>query len=262
MSDTTLIEPQQKPQTCSNMLAIASGKGGVGKTWLSVTLSQALAAKNRRVLLFDGDLGLANVDIQLGLQPGRDLSGALAGKYALVEAAMHHPGAGIDVIAGRSGTGGLASLPGPRMAGLLQDLAALSGAYDSVVLDLGAGLEQTVRQLAALAQTSLIVATDEPTSLTDAYAFIKLAHQRDPKSDIRIAINMAGSPAEGERTYATLLKACESFLKISPPLAGVIRRDPKVKDAIRHQVPLLTRHPVSEAAGDVEKLASRLIRQD
>ena len=261
MSDSPLIEAEQKPQRCSNMVAIASGKGGVGKTWLSVTLSQALARQDRRVLLFDGDLGLANVDIQLGLQPGRDLSGALAGKYALAEAAMRHPDAGFEVIAGRSGTGGLASLPGQRMAALLRDLASLSSGYDRVILDLGAGLERTVRQLAALAQTSLIVATDEPTSLTDAYAFIKLAHQQDPKCDVRIAINMAGSPAEGERTYATLLKACESFLKISPPLAGVIRRDPKVKDAIRHQIPLLTRHPASDAASDVEKLARQLIQR-
>lgn len=261
MNESSLLEPLQKIYICKNMLAIASGKGGVGKTWLSVTLAQALARSNGRVLLFDGDLGLANVDIQLGLQPGKDLSGALADNYPLAEAATRHPGAGFDVIAGRSGTGGLANLPASRMASLLHDLAGLSADYDRVILDLGAGLERTVRQLAALAQTSLIVATDEPTSLTDAYAFIKLAHQRNPKADMRIVINMASSPAEGERTYATLLKACESFLKISPPLAGVIRRDQKVKDAIRHQVPLLTRHPGSDAAADVEKLASRLIRQ-
>ncbi|NIA69490.1 MinD/ParA family protein [Pelagibius litoralis] len=262
MIESTLIASEKLPQSCLNMLAVASGKGGVGKTWLSVTLSQALARQGKRVLLFDGDLGLANVDIQLGLQPSRDLGGALAGQYALAKAATRHPDAGFEVIAGRSGTGGLASLPGPRLAGLLHDLADLSTGYDRVVLDLGAGLERTVRQLAALAQTNLIVATDEPTSLTDAYAFIKLAHQLNPKSDIRVVINMAGSPAEGERTYATLLKACESFLKISPPLAGVIRRDPKVKDAIRHQVPLLTRHPACEAADDVEKLAGRLIQRN
>ncbi|MEQ9124408.1 MAG: cobyrinic acid a,c-diamide synthase, partial [Alphaproteobacteria bacterium] len=104
----------------------------------------------------------------------------------------------------------------------------------------------------------LVVATDEPTSLTDAYAFIKLAHMQDPKADLRIVVNMATSPAEGERTYATLLKACESYLKISPPLAGVIRRDSKVKDSIRHQVPILTRHPNSEAAQDIEALVNRL----
>ena len=122
MNESSLIEPAQKLQVCKNMLAIASGKGGVGKTWLSVTLAQALAQRNGRVLLFDGDLGLANVDIQLGLQPGKDLSGALADNYPLAEAATRHPGAGFEVIAGRSGTGGLAGLPASQMAGLLHDL--------------------------------------------------------------------------------------------------------------------------------------------
>src|SRR3546814_2178452 len=105
------------------------------------------------------------------------------------------------------------------------------------------------------------------SSLTDAYAFIKLAHMQDPQvgtggPDLRIVINMAASPAEGARTYATLLKACESFLKISPRLAGVIRRDSKVKDAIRHQTPILTRHPNSMAAADIEALAGGLVAAD
>lgn len=258
MTDAPMIEPEERQQTSANMLAVASGKGGVGKTWLSVTLSQALARSGRRVLLFDGDLGLANVDIQLGLHPDNDLGGVLDGSYGLKEATVAHPSGGFDVIAGRSGTGSLANIPAGRLQQLMDDLAALAPAYDRVILDLGAGLDRTVRQLAGLARTSLVVATDEPTSLTDAYAFIKLAHMQNPKADLRIVVNMATSPAEGERTYATLLKACESFLKISPPLAGVIRRDSKVKDSIRHQVPILTRHPNSEAAQDIEALVNRL----
>jgi flagellar biosynthesis protein FlhG len=258
MTDATIMDPEERQQTCANMLAVASGKGGVGKTWLSVTLAQALARSGRRVLLFDGDLGLANVDIQLGLQPRNDLGGVLDGSYALKDAVAAHPGGGFDVIAGRSGTGSLANVPAGRLQQMTAELVALTPGYDRVILDLGAGLDRTVRQLAALARTKLIVATDEPTSLTDAYAFIKLAHLQDPKADLRIAVNMAASPAEGERTYATLLKACESFLKISPKLAGVIRRDSKVKDAIRHQTPILTRHPNSMAASDVEALAGRL----
>jgi len=258
MTDATMIDPEEQQQVCANMLAIASGKGGVGKTWLSVTLSQALARDGKRVLLFDGDLGLANVDIQLGLQPANDLAGVLDGSYELSEAVTNHPAGGFDVIAGRSGTGSLANIPAGRLRQLMDDLVALAPHYDRVILDLGAGLERSVRQLAAMAATSLIVATDEPTSLTDAYAFIKLSHMQNPKSDQRVVINMATSPAEGERTYATLLKACESFLKISPPLAGVVRRDNKVKDAIRHQVPILTRHPNCEAAKDIERLVVRL----
>jgi flagellar biosynthesis protein FlhG len=258
MTEAPMIDPEARQQTCPNMLAVASGKGGVGKTWLSVTLSQALARSGKRVLLFDGDLGLANVDIQLGLQPAKDLGGVLDASYSLKDATTRHAGAGFDVIAGRSGTGSLVNIPAGRLRQLMDDLIALAPNYDRVVLDLGAGLERTVRELAAQARTSLIVATDEPTSLTDAYAFIKLAHMQSPKSDLRIVINMAASPAEGERTYATLLKACESFLKISPPLAGVIRRDSKVKDAIRHQSPLLTRHPNCQAAADIDALVQRL----
>jgi len=258
MIEATMMEPDERQQICANMLAVASGKGGVGKTWLSVTLAQALARDGKRVLLFDGDLGLANVDIQLGLQPRNDLGGVLDGSYTLKDTVAAHPGAGFDVIAGRSGTGSLANIPATRLQELIAEFVAIAPAYDRVILDLGAGLDRTVRQLAALARTKLIVATDEPTSLTDAYAFIKLAHMQDPKADLRIVVNMATSPAEGERTYATLLKACESFLKISPKLAGVIRRDGKVKDAIRHQTPLLTRHPNSPAAADIEALAGRL----
>ncbi len=259
MTDAMMIEPATPQQrVCTNMLAVASGKGGVGKTWLSVTLAQALARSGKRVLLFDGDLGLANVDIQLGLHPSNDLAGVLDGSYALKDAVISHPGSGFDVIAGRSGTGSLTNIPAGRLRRLMDELAALAPAYDRVILDLGAGLERTVRELAAMARTTLVVATDEPTSLTDAYAFIKLAHLQNPKSDLRIAVNMASSPGEGERTYATLRKACESFLKISPPLAGVIRRDSKVKDAIRHQTPILTRHPASQVAEDVERLAARL----
>jgi flagellar biosynthesis protein FlhG len=258
MTEATIMETKERQQTCPNVLAVASGKGGVGKTWLSVTLAQTLARGGKRALLFDGDLGLANVDIQLGLHPRNDLGGVLDGSYALKDAVSAHPGGGFDVIAGRSGTGSLANLPAGRLQQLMADLAALAPAYDRVILDLGAGLERTVRELAGMARIKLVVATDEPTSLTDAYAFIKLAHMQDPKADLRIVVNMAASPAEGERTYATLLKACESFLKISPKLAGVIRRDTKVKDAIRHQTPILTRHPNSQAAEDIEALAARL----
>jgi len=242
-----------------NGIAVASGKGGVGKTWLSITLCHALARLGRKALLFDGDLGLANVDIQLGLAPERDLGGVLAGRYSLAEAKCPVPDGGFDVIAGRSGSGGLANLPAERLASLCADLAALGASYDRVVLDLGAGIEGTVRNLAAQAGTCLVITTDEPTAMTDAYAFIKLSLMGTPRPDPRLVVNAAETRAEGERTYGTLRKACKSFLKISPPLAGIIRRDGKVKEAIRHQAPLLTRHPNTAAAADVEALAQRLV---
>ncbi len=256
------VDTRARPATGGghrNLIAIASGKGGVGKTWLSITLCHALARAGQRALLFDGDLGLANVDIQLGLTPPKDLGGVLAGRHGLGAAAFTFEEGGFDIIAGRSGSGSLASLAPDRLAALTAELAELAPRYQHVVLDLGAGVERTVRQLAARAGTCLVISTDEPTSMTDAYAFIKLMLLQNRRADLRVVVNMAGSVREGERTYATLRKACESFLKTVPPLAGIVRRDAKVKEAIRHQSPLLMRHPNTEAAADVEALARRLI---
>jgi flagellar biosynthesis protein FlhG len=242
-----------------NILAVASGKGGVGKTWFSITLAHALARQGRRVLLFDGDLGLANVDVQLGITPRRDLGMVLSGQLPLAEAAQSYKDGGFHILAGRSGSGGLATIPIVRLVELREELEALAQNYDDVVLDLGAGIERPVRILTGAARTCLVVATDEPTSITDAYAFIKVTASERLLDDIRIVVNMAGSSREGERTYLTLRRACNEFLKLDPPLAGVVRRDDKVKESIRRQTSLVTRHPNSEAAQDVDAVVKGLM---
>ncbi len=242
----------------TGLLAIASGKGGVGKTWLAITLAHALARLGGRILLFDGDLGLANVDIQLGLTPDRDLSSLLAGNATLGDCVIHHPPGGFDILPGRSGSGALAALDPAGLEAVLAALRAAAAEYDAVLLDLGAGVERSVRRLAAFADRLLVVATEEPTSLTDAYAVLKL-HQADrPGGAALVVVNQAASHAAGARTHATLRRACTAFLGIAPPLAGVIRRDELVRAAIRRQALLLTRHPNAPAAADVEELARRL----
>jgi flagellar biosynthesis protein FlhG len=245
------------------LVAVASGKGGVGKTWFAITLAHAWARRGRRVLLFDGDLGLANIDIQLGLPPADGLGAVIAGRTPLQNAIRYLPAEGFFVLTGQSGSGALSSLPQTVVAGIATSLRGLP--YDAVVLDLGAGLDPATRLLAAGADTLIVIATDEPTSLTDAYAVIKLrgadlALRPSPNghNDIRIAINQAASTAAGQRTYTTLARACGHFLHSTPALAGIIRRDEKVRDAIRHQTPLLTRHPASHAAQDMEALADAL----
>lgn len=243
-----------------NMIAVASGKGGVGKTWFSITLAQALARRGKRVLLFDGDLGLANIDIQLGLMPTHDLGGVITNRIALNQAALPFEEGGFDILSGKSGTGTLGNIPANRLQVLSEDLTLMSAAYDHVIVDMGAGVERTIRYLMQNIGTCLVVATDEPTSLTDAYAFIKINHVERPATEIQIVINMANTNKEGERTYNTLLKACQGFLKISPPLAGVIRRDTKVRDAIRAQTPILSKSPDCSAAIDVEAIAEKLIK--
>jgi len=243
---------------CRNMIAVASGKGGVGKTWFSITLSHALARQNKKTLLFDGDLGLANVDIQLGLTPDRDLGAVVEGSATLASAVTRFTDGGFDILAGRSGSGSLATLASQKLSEVRNDLIALAKNYDTVIIDLGAGVERPVRQMAGPAAFTLVIVTDEPTSLTDAYAFIKLARAANPFADMRIVVNMATTSLEGQKTYDTIRKACESFLHYTPPLSGIIRRDSKVRDAIRAQMPLLTRSPLSEAAADVEAIAAQL----
>lgn len=239
----------------ARFVAIASGKGGVGKTWLAITLSHALIRAGRRVLLFDADLGLANVDVQLGLTPAVDLGAVISGQSNVAGAITRHEASGLAVLPGRSGSGALSELPPDALDLLLTRLRAELAGYDAVVLDLGAGVDRVVRRFAAWSDRLLVVATDEPTSLTDAYALVKLQTQDQPGGDVRIVVNQALSMAAGQQTYTTLRRACLAFLHREPPLAGVIRHDPKVRDAIRRQSPLLLRHPNCAAAQDVEALA-------
>jgi flagellar biosynthesis protein FlhG len=264
MTDPIPLKSDKSPSPsvhlqCRNMLAIASGKGGVGKTWFAITLAHALSKRGKRVLLFDGDLGLANVDIQLGLTPEKDLGAVIEGTSTLQGAVMRYDEGHFDVLAGRWGSGTLATLATQKLSELRNDLIALARAYDYVLVDLGAGVDRAVRQMAGPAAITYVVITDEPTSLTDAYAFIKLARAANPQADLRVVVNMAVGANDGQKTYDTIRKACESFLHYTPPLAGIVRRDPKVRDAIRAQTSLLVRSPVSEAASDVETIAGRVL---
>jgi flagellar biosynthesis protein FlhG len=179
---------------------------------------------------------------------------------------LRHADGGFDIVAGRSGSGALSTLDPAVLERVLVALREQASGYDVVLLDLGAGLDRSVRRMSAWADTLVVVATDEPTSLTDAYAALKLysadrqlyaADRRE--GDARVVVNLAATRNAGERTFATLQRACTTFLGWSPRLVGVIRRDERVRDAIRRQMLLLTRHPASPAAADVEAAALALL---
>ena len=272
MSDTTTAEKQSAGKPANNptapafrkgknVIAVASGKGGVGKTWFSITLSHALARSGKKVLLFDGDLGLANVDVQLGLMAKRDLNDVIRGRLSLDKVIQHYEEGGFDIIAGRSGQASLSALPSQRLAMLRDQLLEVAEKYDVVIIDLGAGVDRTVRMMSASATRTLLVTTDEPTSLTDAYAFIKLGNAAGMSKNVGIVVNQAPSNVEGEKTYKTSLKACENFLRLKPPLVGMVAHDPRVKDSIRHQTPILIRSPNTDAAEDVEDIARVMAKE-
>lgn len=256
----SIVPASLKTGRRTRTIAVASGKGGVGKTWFSITLAHAMARRGERVLLVDADLGLANVDVQLGLTPPHDLGGVILGRVG-VEAAVCAGPDGVEILAGSSGSGALSLLDPAALERLLSSLATVSPHYDRIVLDLGAGLDRSVRRLAAWADTVLVLVTEEPTSLTDAYATLKLHRADRPGGDARVVVNQVSTGAAGERTYATLSRACAAFLGYTPPLAGMVRRDARVQDAIRRQAPLLTRHPNTPAGLDVEQIAASLATQ-
>lgn len=246
------------------LITVASGKGGVGKTWVSVTLAHTLANMDRRVLLFDGDLGLANVDIQLGFMPERDLGEVIAGHMTMREAITSYEDHGIsgngklDIIAGKSGSGSLGNLSRERLVQIRSELIAMAKDYDHVIMDLAAGIDPSVNILSYHKGIIFVILSADPTSLTDAYAFIKLTHMRNPKSNIQIIVNNVPSKQEGKKAFDALSRACIGFLKFSPALAGMVKNDSKVVESIRSQIPILARHPQAEAALSVQEIAEKI----
>ena len=273
-ADGAVASIQRRTARVRNMIAVASGKGGVGKTWFSITLAHTFAHLGDRVLLVDGDLGLANVDVQLAIAPERDLASVVAGRVALSAAitsfsggarqmtssssSATNIGAGFDVLAGRSGSGSLDNMSRKQIEKLCSELATISMQYDHVIIDLAAGMNSHMAPLFAMTGKLLVVATDDPTSITDAYACIKLLATRHTDLDIRVVVNMADGQSEAERTYGSLSRACGHFLNITPKMAGYIVRDKHVSQAIRAQSPLLTRYPQSTAGKNVQLIAETL----
>ncbi len=247
----------------ASIIAVGSGKGGVGKTFMSITLASAFAQSGKRTLLVDGDLGLANVDVQLGIAPETDLAAVIAGWVELEDAVTPVDGGsssgGFDVLPGRSGSGALAELSSDEVARLAAGLSALALQYDQVILDLGAGIEANCMRLARAADKVVMVVTDEPTSMTDAYAFMKVLKGYAPNVEQVVAVNQADTRAAGQRTYEAIARACKTFLGFRPTLAGTVMRDEKVREAIRSQCTLISSDPSAQPIMDTISIAHALL---
>ena len=238
------------------LTAFASGKGGVGKTFLAVTLAHALARRGRRVLLVDADLGLANVDVQLGLEPVLGLAHAIRAELDLAGLVRPLPGLGISFIGGSGAGAALDGVGDARLARAIERLKQLAHGFDDVLVDLPSGLERVATLLAAAADRLIVVGNNEPTTLTDNYAFIKLTRGRATAP--WFLANDVADTAEGGLAQATLARACRRFLDLECRHLGTVRRDPRVPEAIRRQMPYLDRSPQAPAASDIEAIARRL----
>ncbi|MDE1937741.1 MAG: AAA family ATPase [Alphaproteobacteria bacterium] len=243
------------------LTAIGSGKGGTGKTFLTLSLAQTFADLGERVLLCDADLGLSNTAVQLGLAHGGDLPALLSGTLGLLKDAVVRvetpPHAGFDLLAAPAGVGSLVDAD----TATAENLAALlkrAIAYDRVLIDLGAGVGAAVMTLAAHADDTLVLATPDPASLTDAYVFVKLMLKRTGGRPPAVVVNMASGAHDAKRTADALMRSAHVFLNASPAYLGFVPNDPRVVEAIRHQVMLCTLYPQSPAVAAIAALASAL----
>jgi flagellar biosynthesis protein FlhG len=248
-------------RTQTHLTAIGSGKGGTGKTFVSVCLAQALSQEGERILLFDADMGLANTAVQLGLDQSGDIESVLL-NGAIGEADVRQVWGGtrvrggFDLLAPPAGCGVHANSDIGIAERLIGSLRA-ARRYDRVILDLAAGVDDVPVAFAAAADETLLVMTPDPAALTDAYAFVKLVRRAGGGVPASV-VNFSASDAEARRVAESLQRACGSFLKCRPQSAGTIPRDGRVSECIRRQEQLLSLYPQSPAAQAVGGIASRL----
>jgi flagellar biosynthesis protein FlhG len=241
----------------TRIITVASGKGGVGKTNISANLALALAEEGLRTCLFDADLGLANINIILGLNPEFTLEDVIMGQKALNDILIKgfH---GIDIIPGSSGVEKLVSLDNEQILHLVASLSGISH-YDFLIFDTSAGISVPVLAFCMAAIEVLVVITPEPTSMTDAYALLKVLVMNGFNGMVKLVVNQCKTINQAKRIYRTFNKTIQTYLKISTSLTGVLLTDFKVMEAVKQQEPFLRLYPDSNAAKCIHYLAKALL---
>lgn len=239
------------------VIAVTGGKGGVGKSNISLNLSIALAEMRRRVVLLDADLGLANIDVLLGLRADKNLADVLNGDCSLSDILVTGP-SGIKVVPASSGVQKMAALGPQQHAALIHAFSELSNQLDVLIVDTAAGISDTVVSFVRASQEVLVVVCDEPSSITDAYALIKLLNKEHGLFRFRVVANMTRSVQEGLGLFNKLNVVCERFLDVSLQYLGNVPFDENVRKAVQQQQPLLKYAPQSKAAVAVRKIADQV----
>ena len=243
----------------ARVLAITSGKGGVGKTNVAANLSICLAAAGKKVILLDADLGLANLDVLLPVKNRINLAHVIAGKRRLDEIIQPGPG-GIRLICGASGITQLADLTERQRQRLAQEMTQLEYQADVIVVDTGAGISRNVLGFCQSADHSLVVTTGEPTSITDAYAIIKALNHYPRQPKISLLINMVDNRDQAKKVYQRLATASQRFLKQAVYDAGYIPRDEYLRRAVHQREPVVLAYPRSPSSYCFVALAQKMVR--
>ena len=239
------------------VIAVTSGKGGVGKTNLSVNIGVAMAKAGRRVAILDADMGLANVDILLGMFPEFNLSHVLNGEKSLKDIMMTGPG-GLKIIPASSGIQRMSDLSSAEQAGLIHAFSELDRDLDVLIVDTAAGISGSVVNFARACQEVIVVVCDEPTSLADAYAYIKLLNRDYALNSFHIVTNMVQSAEHGQALFNKLSKVTDRYLDVALQFVGAVPQDDYLKKAVQKQTPVVEAFPQSKSALAIKNLARKI----
>ena len=253
----------QQPGTVSEhrgirVIAVTSGKGGVGKSNVVSNLAIALSTQGKKVLVLDADLGLGNLDVLLGLSPAYNMNNVLNGEKSLFEIIVDGP-AGIKIIPAGSGVQEFTSLGQHEKLKLLEELDMLEEKFDIMIVDTEAGISENVTYFSVAAQEIIVVVTPEPTSITDVYALIKLLSTRYSEHHFKVLVNMAKDSEDALEVFRKLANVAGRYLDISLDYLGCVVKDEKVVEAVKRQRAVSDLFPESEAANCYATLAKRVI---
>ena len=236
------------------VIAVTGGKGGTGKTSVAVNLATAFARAGRTTMLLDGDLGLANVDVLLGLTPRCTLEQVLSGDRRLEEVILE-TSAGVRVVPAASGVARMAALSASEQAAIVHAFSTLPGSLDVLIVDTAAGISESVLQFCQSAQQVLVVLRDEPTSLTDTYALIKVLSRGRGVRNFRVLANMIRHSGQGQSVFRRLQRVTDRYLEVALDYVGEIPEDSALQRSVQAQRPVLEAFPASPAAQAFKRLA-------
>jgi flagellar biosynthesis protein FlhG len=244
--------------TLTKVIAVTGGKGGVGKTNVTLGMAMSMARQGKKVMVLDADLGLANVDVMLGIRPKKNLGHVLAGECELKDAIVEGP-YGIRIIPATSGTKSMVELSHAQHIGLIRAFGSLEEEMDVLLVDTAAGISDMVVSFARAAQDVVVVVCDEPTSITDAYALIKLLSREHQVPRFKIVANMVRSYREGRELFAKLTLVTERFLNVGIELVACIPLDDNVRQAVKKQKIIVEAFPRSPASLAISSLANKAL---
>ncbi|WP_018250129.1 MinD/ParA family protein [Orenia marismortui] len=257
-NDQSLVEKSKENDKGAYIYTITSGKGGVGKSNFTANLSLALKKQGKEVVIFDADLGMANLDVILGVTPRYNLEHVIQGRKSIEEIMVQGP-EGLSLIPGGSGIQELANLSQYQINNLINAFIKIGEKFDIILIDTGAGLAHNVVNFILGADEVIVISTPEPTSITDAYGVIKVISNQDKNVKVKLVVNQSENEREGERIAKRLIKTANNFLNLDIELLGVLPKDNAVVKSVMARSPFLLEFPRSKIARSINNTASKLI---